>query len=108
MKNAYVNVRVDSEVKKEVERILEQLGINTSTAIDLYFNQILLKDGLPFEVKLPGEEVVQRRLELAAAINLTAGKEYPSKFNKILSLYANGEIDYDVALYAVKKEFVNA
>lgn len=107
MKNSYINVRVEGEIKLKVERILDDLGINTSTAIDIFLNQIILKDGLPFDVKIPKKDYKERQMELASAINLTGGKEYPREFKKIISLYAKGDIDYDVALYAIKKEYVN-
>jgi len=106
-KDAYINVRVDEKTKSDVDEILIELGINMSTAIDIYLSQILLNQGLPFEVKKPKKEMTDRAQELAEAINLTGGKTYPKKLNKIISLYAKGDIDYDVALYAIKKEFVS-
>lgn len=106
-KEAYINVRVDEKTKCEVDEILIELGINMSTAINIYLNQILLNQGLPFEVKKPKKEISDKTKELAEAINLTGGKTYPKKFSKIISLYAKGDIDYDVALYAIKREFTN-
>jgi DNA-damage-inducible protein J len=106
-KDAFINVRVDEKTKSDVDEILIDLGINMSTAIDIYLSQILLNQGLPFEVKIPKKEMTSRTQELAKAINLTGGKTYPRKFNKIISLYAKGDIDYDVAIYAIKKEFVS-
>ena len=50
-KNTYINVRVDEKTKKDVEDILEILGINMSTAIDVFLNQIILNKGLPFKEK---------------------------------------------------------
>ncbi|NCD07394.1 MAG: type II toxin-antitoxin system RelB/DinJ family antitoxin [Spirochaetia bacterium] len=104
-KNAYINVRVDEETKKEVENILDILGINISTAVDLFLSQIILNKGLPFKVKLPKKGAAEKEQELAEAINLTGGKPYPKKFKKIINLYARGDIDYDVALYAIKKTY---
>ena len=107
IKNAYINVRVEEKTKEEADQILELLGINMSTAIDLYLNQIILKKGLPFEVRVPRRNTNEKLKELAEALNLTGGKTFPKKFNKILTLYARGDIDYDVALYAIKKEYKN-
>ncbi len=107
MKNAYVNVRVDLDVKMKAEEIFNDLGFNTSTAIDIFLKQVILKDGIPFDVRKPKKEIKDRELELARAINLTGGKDYPKKFKKIISLYAYGDIDFDVALYAIKKEYAN-
>lgn len=107
IKNAYINVRVEEKTKEEADQILEVLGINMSTAIDLYLNQIILKKGLPFEVRVPRMIAKDKAKELAEALNLTGGKTFPKKFDKIITLYARGDIDYDVALYAIKKEYKN-
>ena len=104
-KNAYINVRVQEETKREVDQILETLGINMSTAIDLYLNQIILNKGLPFQVKIPIKNLYEKSQELAEALNLTGGKILPKRFNKSITLYARGDIDYDVALYAIKKVY---
>ena len=40
---------------------------------------------------------------MAEALSLTGGNPYPKKFKKIINLYARGDIDYDVTLYAIKK-----
>jgi DNA-damage-inducible protein J len=40
-------------VKEQAERILSALGIPASNAINLFYKQIILQRGLPFEVKLP-------------------------------------------------------
>lgn len=106
-KEAYINVRVDEKTKNQVDDILSTLGINMSTAIDIYLNQILLNQGLPFEVKKPKNDKSKKIKELAEAINMTGGKAYPKRFNKIITLYANGDIEYEVALYAIQRAFVN-
>lgn len=107
-KTAYVNVRVDEMTKKKAEEIFSDLGINTSIAIDMFLQQVINKDGLPFNVKRQNKSDAIRRMELASVINQTGGKDYPHKFKKILKLYANEDISYDVATYAIKKEFTNA
>lgn len=52
-KSATIHARIQPHLKQEVEQILETLGISTSEAISLYFRQISLCGGLPFEVKIP-------------------------------------------------------
>ena len=57
-KSASVYARIDPELKEQAETILSALGIPTSNAIDMFFKQIVLKKGLPFEVRLPYEKPV--------------------------------------------------
>lgn len=106
-KNAIINTRVNQEIKQKTESILNELGLNISQAIDIFFNQIIQHNGLPFEIKKMDQDIIDKRTLLANAINLTGGQEIDSKFNKIINLYASGQIDYDLALYAVKREFLH-
>ena len=46
-------------LKKETERILDQLGLNTTEAIRIFFKQVKLQRGLPFELKIPNETTQQ-------------------------------------------------
>ena len=52
-KTATLNLRVNPTVKERAEKVLSQLGIPMSTAIDIYLNQISLTGGIPFSVSLP-------------------------------------------------------
>lgn len=48
-----INVNVDSSLKREATNILNDLGLNMSTAINMFLKQIVKKDGIPFEVVNP-------------------------------------------------------
>lgn len=48
-----VFARVEPEVKEQAESILEQLGITMSNAVDMFLRQVVLQNGIPFEMKLP-------------------------------------------------------
>ena len=52
-KSGTLNVRVDGHIKDSADKILKQLGIPMSTAIDMFLNQVILTGGIPFEVSLP-------------------------------------------------------
>jgi DNA-damage-inducible protein J len=52
-KETTVRARIDEELKEEAEVILRQLGLTTSQAINIYFSQIALRKGLPFDVVIP-------------------------------------------------------
>ena len=45
-----IQVRTDERTKKTVQQILEKLGLNLSTAINIYLVRIIEKKGIPFEV----------------------------------------------------------
>lgn len=48
-----VFARVEPEIKKEAEEILDQLGIPMSNAVGMFLRQIVMQRGIPFEMKLP-------------------------------------------------------
>lgn len=52
-KSANLYARIEPDVKSEAEAILGTLGIPASSAINMFYKQIILQGGLPFEVKLP-------------------------------------------------------
>ena len=52
-KSANLYARIEPEVKEQAEIILGELGIPASSAINMFYKQIILQRGLPFEVKLP-------------------------------------------------------
>lgn len=57
-KTSTVNVRVDPELKENVEHILDKLGLSNSEAIRLFYKQILHHKGLPFAVRIPNAETL--------------------------------------------------
>ena len=54
-KTATVRARIDPELKAEVDKLLSCLGLSTTEAINLFYNQIRLRQGLPFAVEIPNE-----------------------------------------------------
>ncbi len=52
-KSANLYARIEPDVKERAESILSELGIPVSGAINMFYKQIILQRGLPFDVKLP-------------------------------------------------------
>ena len=52
-KTANMYARIEPDLKSQAEAILSALGISTSNAITMFYKQIVLQKGLPFEVNLP-------------------------------------------------------
>ena len=52
-KSANLYARIEPDVKEQAEEILATLGIPASNAINMFYKQIILNRGLPFEVKIP-------------------------------------------------------
>ena len=57
-KSANLYARIEPDVKEKAESILSTLGIPASSAINMFYKQIILQRGLPFEVKIPSARPV--------------------------------------------------
>ena len=57
-KSANLYARIEPDVKEKAESILSALGIPASSAINMFYKQIILQRGLPFEVKIPSARPV--------------------------------------------------
>jgi DNA-damage-inducible protein J len=51
-----IRARIEPKLKAEAESILSSLGMNASDAIRMFYKQVVLRKGLPFEVIIPNAE----------------------------------------------------
>ena len=87
-KSANLYARVEPDVKERAEEILAALGIPASNAINMFYRQVILQQGLPFDVKIPhrhpldvsrlSEEELNRELEKGYA-DIEAGRTRPAR-----------------------------
>lgn len=71
-----INIRVEPELKKEVEKTLNDLGMNITDAVTIFFKQIIMNEGIPFMIRKPRfkEETKKAIDDTEKGINLS--KEY--------------------------------
>lgn len=50
-----IRARVSQELKSQAEAIMEEVGINPTQAITMFYKQLVFHKGLPFEVKIPNQ-----------------------------------------------------
>ncbi len=55
MKTSVIHTRIDSNLKADAESILEKIGLTSSEAVRLFYRQIELNQGIPFDVKIPNK-----------------------------------------------------
>ena len=56
MAYATVNVRVDANVKKGIEEFCEDVGMNLSTAVNVFFRAVLSQRRIPFDITQKEED----------------------------------------------------
>lgn len=56
-----LNIRIDKSVKDNSEKVLEALGLNMTTAINMFLRQVIRVNGIPFEIKgnTPNKETIE-------------------------------------------------
>lgn len=52
-KTSNIFARVEPDVKEQAESVFEKLGIPMSNAISMFLRQVVIQQGMPFDVKLP-------------------------------------------------------
>jgi DNA-damage-inducible protein J len=70
-KNAFIRARTDSQLKEVVEAIFLRIGLNTSDAINMFFRQVAMHNGLPFEARIPNAETLQALNDLETNTDIT-------------------------------------
>lgn len=75
-KTANLYARIEPEVKEQAEGILAALGIPVSNAINMFYKQIILQRGIPFEMKLPQTAVVDMSRLTEQELNAELEKGY--------------------------------
>ena len=58
-KSAMIRARSEPGLKAEVDRIFHKLGLSCSEAINLFFKQVTLKKGIPFDVTIPNKTTLK-------------------------------------------------
>lgn len=53
MATVQTQIRIEENVKKQATELFNQLGIDMSSAINMFLRQTIMRGGLPFSVELP-------------------------------------------------------
>ena len=73
---ANLYARIEPELKEQAETILAALGIPASNAITMFYKQIILQRGIPFEMKLPERKPVDMNALSQEQLNTELQKGY--------------------------------
>ena len=63
-KSSRVEARMDSDLKQAAEAIFSQLGVSPSEAIRIFYKQVALYQGFPFDMRIPNAETITALQEL--------------------------------------------
>lgn len=80
-KSANLYARIEPDVKEQAESILSTLGIPASSAINMFYKQIILHRGIPFDVVLPTERTLDMSAMSEEELNEELEKGYADLLN---------------------------
>ena len=80
MATVQTQIRIEENLKKQAVELFSQLGIDMSSAVNMFLKQVILQNGIPFEVKYPEfkPEVIAAMEEAKALSRNPNTKKYAS------------------------------
>ncbi len=68
-----MNIRVDSEVKNSAKKVFSELGLDLTTAVNIFLRQSIRENGIPFDLRLniPNEETKKAIKESEQGIGMS-------------------------------------
>ena len=82
-KSSTIRARIEPDLKDKAERIFRKLGLTTTQAITLFYKQVELRNGLPFDVAIPNETTYRTFDDTDAARNLVVCEDAEDMFRKL-------------------------
>jgi DNA-damage-inducible protein J len=82
-KSAIIRARIEPELKAEAETIFNELGLSITEAITLFYRQVQLARGLPFEVRIPNQTSLQTFQDTDEGRNLVQSENAQEMFDKL-------------------------
>jgi addiction module RelB/DinJ family antitoxin len=102
MTETRLSVRVDNTTKKQAEAVLNALGMNMSTGINIFLAQVARSRALPFALEL-GSDSIERRMREAVNAKVSTDKSsgsfvalYDDLQNRPFLEYPDGRRVYDI------------
>lgn len=101
----FVQVRTPKAVKENAVNILEKLGLNLTTYINMSLNQLIIQEGIPFPVKLnPSNYSAQEAIDEVEATLKMEGIQLTQEDILLLKAYKNGDFSGDELRQAILSE----
>ncbi len=95
MANTIINISVDEKIKDEAQELFESMGLNMSTAINVFLTQSVNEHRIPFEIKqkTPNNSTLAAMEECEEMIANKTGKTFNSFDEFIQELNSDDDID---------------
>ena len=82
-KSSTIRARIEPDLKDKAEHIFRRLGLTTTQAITLFYKQVELRNGLPFDVAIPNKTTYRTFDDTDAGRNLVVCEDADDMFWKL-------------------------
>ena len=87
IRSASVHVRLDETLRNDATAVVERLGMNLSSAITLFLNQVVLSRGIPFALNIPQEFNQETVMALKEGEAIAKGKVKAKRYKTVDALF---------------------
>lgn len=82
-KTATIHARIEPHLKSEAEGLLRRLGLSVSQAITIFYKQVSLRKGLPFDVAIPNRNTLKTFVKTDAGQDLIVCRDAQDMFKRL-------------------------
>ena len=82
-KTSTIRARIEPDLKDKAEEVFRRLGLTSTQAIRLFYKQVELRKGLPFEVVIPNKTTLKTFDDTDADKNLVVCEDTDDMFKKL-------------------------
>jgi DNA-damage-inducible protein J len=82
-KSSTIRARIEPDLKDNAEYIFRKLGLTTTQALTLFYKQVELRKGLPFDVAIPNETTRRTLADSDSGRNLVLCEDTDDMFEKL-------------------------
>lgn len=82
-KSAMIRARMEPGLKDRAEAMLEQIGLSATTAITLFYRQIIQRNGLPFDLRIPNAATQRAMHDARTGRGVTKAESMDDLFAKL-------------------------
>jgi len=79
-KSSTIRARMEPDLKDKAEYVFRKLGLTTTQALTLFYKQVELRNGLPFDVAIPNETTRRTLADTDSGRNLVVCEDADDMF----------------------------
>ena len=77
---ATINIRIEENLKKDAEEVLNELGLGMTSAITIFLKQVVRTNSIPFAIEIPNKETLKAFQEVE---DIKSGKKKAKKYSSV-------------------------